>query len=76
MQLQSSKFSGEVWSRLKNIFNLYSQGRDTISCSELERVVREVLKEDSPHEVDYVLNNLSKIDADSNGCIDYPEFVR
>lgn len=38
--------------------------------------MREVLKEDSPHEVDYVLNNMSKIDVDSNGCIDYPEFVK
>jgi hypothetical protein len=43
---------------------------------ELEKVVKEVLHETTPAEVDYVMKNLFRLDADNNGSIDFPELVR
>lgn len=43
--------------------------------SELERVVKEVLGETSPAEVDYVMKNLFRLDSDNNGFIDFDELV-
>ena len=39
----------------------------------MERVIREVLGETSLAEIDYVMKNLFRLDADNNGFIDFPE---
>lgn len=71
MLLQSQKIRDEVWQRLHNIFRSYTGGRDTIDSQQLEKLVREVLREQTQRELDYVLLNLNKIDTDANGFIDF-----
>jgi|JI6StandDraft_1071083.scaffolds.fasta_scaffold13132_5 Ca2+-binding EF-hand superfamily protein len=71
MLLQSQRIREEVWQRLHTIFLRYTGGSETISSQQLAAVVSEILREDSPRELDYVMLNLNRIDTDANGTIDF-----
>ena len=75
MQSYAQGIRNAVWGKLDEIFKKYAGTKPYIEHSELERVVREVLGETSPAEIDYVMKNLFRLDADNNGYIDFPELV-
>lgn len=76
MQRFAVEIKAPVWAKLKVIFNKYSGNSEHMVISRLEDVIKEVLKEETPSEVDYVIKNMSRIDKDNNGTIEFEEFVR
>lgn len=75
MQRFAVEIKAPVWAKLKVIFNKYSDGSEHMVISRLEDVVKEVLREETPSEVDYVIKNMNRIDKDNNGTIEFEEFV-
>ena len=75
MQRFAVEIKGPVWARLKDIYKKYTQGEEFISVSNLSSMVKEVLREESPSEIDYVIRNINRIDTDNSGTISFEEFV-
>lgn len=71
----AESIKAEVWKGIETIFQKYSEGKDNISPTEIEKVLCEVLKENTKPEIDYVLKNLFRLDSDNNGKIDCDELV-
>lgn len=60
---------GAVWSKLKVIYDKYTNGAEFITVANLESLVKEVLHEQTPSEVDYVVRNMNRIDTDNSGTV-------
>jgi Ca2+-binding EF-hand superfamily protein len=74
MQSYAEGIHDAVWSKLEGIFKRYAGNKTYIGNDEIEKVVTEVLHENSRAEIDYVMKNLFRLDSDNNGFIDMPEF--
>lgn len=70
MKAYALSIQNQVWKSLETIFARYSGGKDYISPTEIEKILKEVLHERTEAEVDYVLKNMFRLDADNNGKID------
>jgi Ca2+-binding EF-hand superfamily protein len=75
MQGYSTNIRDQVWSKLEQIFKRYTGGQQTINKKQLEALTREVLREESEAEVHYLVRNVSRIDVDNSGEVDFDEFV-
>ncbi len=71
MQGTSENLRYELWDKLKVIFDKYAEGGEFIHTSKVETIVREVLGETSPQEIDYVIKNMFRLDADGSGTVDF-----
>lgn len=75
MQGASEKLKYELWDKLKVIFDKYAGENGEIKTSVVETIVREVLGETSIQEIEYVIKNMFRLDADGSGTVDFLEFV-
>lgn len=75
MQGTAEVLRNELWDKLKVVFDKYAQGAE-IQTGRVEEIVRDVLGETSPQEIDYVIKNMFRLDSDGNGTVDFLEFVR
>lgn len=75
MQRFAQEIKGPLWRKIKVIYHKYTGGADIITLQKLEALVKEVLLEESPGEIDYIVKNLHRIDTDHSGTIDFEEFV-
>lgn len=71
MQGYSTIIRDQVWSKLEDIFRTYTKGMSTINTAQLEDLTREVLKEEAESEVHYMVRNISRIDTDNSGQVDF-----
>jgi Ca2+-binding EF-hand superfamily protein len=75
MQSYAETIRDSIWGKLQEIFMKYTGGKTSIVSTQIESIVREVLKETDQTEVDYVVKNLFRLDSDGSGSIDFTEFV-
>ena len=54
----------------------FTRGNNNITIPQVEQFVVEVLGEKNRDELQYVTSNLSRLDQDGNGFIEFDEFVR
>ena len=75
MRSFSETIRDEVWARLREIYMQFTNGNHTITLTQVEQFVAEVLGEKNRDEIGYVTSNLSRLDQDGNGFIEFEEFV-
>jgi Ca2+-binding EF-hand superfamily protein len=75
MQNASEVMRYELWDKLKVVFEKYAGHDGEIQTSKVEEIVRDVLGETTPQEIDYVIKNMFRLDTDGNGSVDFLEFV-
>ena len=76
MRSFSETIRDEVWARLREIYMRFTRGNNNITIPQVEQFVVEVLGEKNRDELQYVTSNLSRLDQDGNGFIEFDEFVR
>jgi len=57
------------------VFEKYAGHEGEIQTSKVEEIVRDVLGETTSQEIDYVIKNMFRLDADGSGTVDFLEFV-
>ena len=76
MQKASHALRNQLWDKLAVIFNKYANPKTKeIDNSVVEEIVRDVLGETTKMEIDYVIKNMFKLDADYSGTVSLREFV-
>lgn len=62
----------QIWSGMEQLFAKYAEGAKSITPKQIEKVLKEVMGREDPSEIDYVLNNLFRLDTDGSGDVDFP----
>lgn len=75
MQGYAASIRDQVWTQLRQIYDRYTGGQKSINKKQLEALTREVLREEQDAEIHYMVRNISKIDVDNSGEVDFEEFV-
>ena len=75
MQGASENLRYELWDKLKVIFDKYAGATESIQTSRVQEIVRDVLGQTTPQEIDYVIKNMFRLDADGSGTVDFLQFV-
>ncbi len=75
MQGAAQELRYQLWDKLKVIYDKYATQGAEIQTSKVEEIVRDVLGETTQQEIDYVIKNMFRLDADGSGAVDFLEFV-
>lgn len=71
MQGASENLKYALWDKLKVVFDKYAGASESIPTSEVETIVRDVLGETTPQEIEYVIKNMFRVDPDGSGTVDF-----
>lgn len=75
MQGAHNELRSTLWKNLKTIYDRYAEANGEIPTSKVEEIVVDVLGETTQQEIDYVVKNMFRLDADGSGHVDFLEFV-
>lgn len=75
MQGAHNELRSSLWKNLKTIYDRYAEANGEIPTSKVEEIVVDVLGETTQQEIDYVVKNMFRLDADGSGHVDFLEFV-
>lgn len=73
MQGAAEALRENLWGKLRTIYNNFSKGSEEIKIQAVEQFVVDVLKEDNQNELDYVMKNIFRLDADGSGTVSFLE---
>lgn len=75
MQSSVTSFRNSLWDNLKTIFNKFPTNGGEMSITTVEEFIRTALGEETQQEVDYVMKNIFRLDADKSGSVSFRELV-
>lgn len=75
MQNHANKMRNDLWSNLKAIYDVQSNGKDEITTVQVENIVKNIMKQTDQYELEYIFKNLFRLDTDGSGTVDFNEFA-